>query len=284
MTAEKLSQRCENDLHYTCSGTNCNLTQQNTAPINGTACLQQSIRFKKRSSSAMIVRVALSLAFAILLVGMATLLTGCGRESGKFPNIPEVMDECGSWSGEEFASKMNLERDAGLSGGSEVTPPNWAKDLTSVVGNDDLVTMFLSNNVVTIYIGADMSDVTYSTTYQALAAMRNYIRYDFDYRDAIEILDLVGIKENSIKVYDDASSEGQGSSYQTQYSVSWMYAKEYEMCGETETKDGSSLYFSLSAQAGFNYSSSPNGAEIGPFDAVVMKFTTTKPFDLSEES
>lgn len=284
MTAEKLSQRCENDLHYTCSGTNCNLAQQNTAPINGTACLQQSMRFKKSSPSAMIARVALSLAFAILLVGMTTLLTGCGRESGKFPNIPEVMDECGSWSEEEFASKMNLEYNDQIIGESKALPPRWAKDLTPIVGNDDLVSMYLSNDVVTIAFTADMYDTTYSTPYQALAAMRNFLRYDFGYRDAIGALDLVGIKENSIKVYDDTSSEENTPVASGQNYVTLQYRNQYKMCGETETADGSPLYFSLSAQAGYTYSSYTGGTEIEPFDSIIMRFTKKKPFDLSEES
>lgn len=192
------------------------------------------------------------------------------------------MDECGSWTEEEFASKMNLEYD-NQQDVSSAFPPQYAKDLTSVVGNGDQVSMFLHNDgLITIYIGADMSDTTYGTTYQALAEMRNFIRYSFDYRDAIGVLDLVGVKENSIKVYDDASSEGQTAINQTQYYTVWMYEKEYKICGETETEDGSPLYFRLSASAGFNYDSSINGIEIMPFDAIMMDFTKDKPFDLSE--
>lgn len=284
MTARKTSQLCEISSHYTCSDTNCNPIQQNTAPINGTACLQQSMSFKRSNGRrAVIVRTFLSLVIAILLVLAAVFLTACGRGAGEFPNIPEVMDECGSWSEEEFASKMNLERNAELSGGSEALPPTWAKDLTSVVGNGDLVTMFLLNDVVTIAITADMHDTTYNTPYQAAAEMRNFIRYDFDYHDAIGVLDLVDIQESSIKVYDDTSSEGNELISSGQNYAMWFYLNQYKMCGETETEDGSPLYFSVSAQAGFSYSSSVGGTEITPVDSIIMRFRTTKPFNLSEE-
>lgn len=284
MTARKTSQLCEISSHYTCSDTNCNPIQLNNVPINGTACLKQSMSFKRSNGRrAVIVRTFLSLAIAILLVLAAVFLTACGRGAGEFPNIPEVMDECGSWSGEEFASKMNLEYDEQMIGESKALPPMWAKDLTQIVGNDDLVSMFLQNDVVTIAFTADMYDTTYSTTSQAFAAMRNYARYDFDYRDAIGVLDLVGIKESSIKVYDDTSSEESELISSGQNYAMWQYLNQYKMCGETETTDGSSLYFRLSAQAGYTYSSSVNGTEIEPVDSIIMRFRTTKPFDLSED-
>lgn len=284
MTARKTSQLCEISSHYTCSDTNCNPIQQNTAPINGTACLQQSMNFKRSNGRrAVIVRTFLSLVIAILLVLAAVFLTACGRGAGEFPNIPEVMDECGSWSDEEFASKMNLEYNDQMIGESKALPPRWAKDLTPIVGNDDLVSMYLSNDVITIAFTADMYDTTYSTTSQALAAMRNYARYDFDYRDAIGVLDLVGIKESSIKVYDDTSSEENTPIASGQNYVTLQHRNQYKMYGESETADGTPLYFGLSAQAGYTCSSYVGGTEIEPFDSIVMRFTKTKPFDLSEE-
>lgn len=283
MTARKFSQYCGISSHYTCSETNCNHKQQNTTPVNGTACLRQSITFTKSNSRRTnIGRVVFSFVIVVLLICATAFLTGCGRKSGEFPNIPEVMDECGSWTEEEFASKMNLELNTKLTGGSEVVPPNWAKDLTSVVGNDDLVTMYLLNNTVTIALTADLFEVSYDTPYQAQDAMRSFTRYYFGYSDAIELLDLVGIKKNSIKVYDDTSSEELTPLGSGQYYVTWMYGKQYKMCGETVTADDSPLYFGISAQAGFMYSNSTNGTEISPYDSVVMRFTKVKPFDLSE--
>lgn len=283
MTADNVPHSCENDLHYTCSTSNCNHEQQNMISVHGSLCLQKTSNYRVNEKQHTVVsRMLFSLIVAVLLVCATVFLTGCGRESGKFPNIPEVMDECGSWSEEEFASRMNLERNTKLTGGSEVAAPNWAKDLTPVVGNDDLVTMYLSGDseIVSIWLGPDWSEViSYDTLNQAQAAMRSLIRYDFNYYDAIELLDLVGIKENSIKVYDDFSTEGntlisQGSFY---------HEKQYKMCGEAETADGLPLYFALSAQAGYSYSSYAGGTEIEPVDSILMRFTTTKPFDLSEE-
>lgn len=283
MTARKTSQQCEISSHYTCSDTNCNPIQLNNVPINGTACLKQSMSFKRSNGRrAVIVRTFLSLAIAILLVLAAVFLTACGRGAGEFPNIPEVMDECGSWSEEEFASKMNLEVNTELSGGSKAVTPQWAKDLSSKV-NGATVAMFLHDgsykypNTFEIKIITDFPQTNYDIGSE-LKAMEEREHYDFDFEDAIELLSLVGIKKSSIKVYDDDSSyERQASGYQGAALYTWD--KVYCLCGEAETESGDPLWFSVKTDTGVN--ADTRSQETKPFDSVRMLFSTSQPFSVS---
>lgn len=222
--------------------------------------------------------------FLVVLIGLmvacALVLTGCGRASGEFPNIPELMDECQSWSAEEFASKMNLELNVALNGGNNALGAREAKDLSQLT-DEDVVFMWLleGDGIVTVGMQADFEGAYYALN-DVYTAQKEFKRYRYDYKKAIDLLETFGIRENSIKVYDDQSSSGVHTE-SSQYSALYYWGSEYDMCGETTTEKGEPLFFWLRAQAGFRASSSDNAPE--PFDEVWIKFSTLEPYSLPEK-
>lgn len=278
MTARKTSQLCESSSHYTCSGTNCNPIQQNTAPINGTACLKRSMSFKRSNDRrAAIVRVALSLAIAILLVLTAVFLMGCGRGAGEFPNIPEVMDECRLWSEEEFASKMNLSDD-------EFGGRGLASDLSSAMNGDSVCMYFTENGGGGVRIWIGSSSIEDEIPLDSLSEILGYERFDYGFDDAIELLGKFGITKNSIKVYDDVYSKGLEVA-EAVPTPSYTVGSLYNICGEAQTAEGDPLFFCLEADAGAilmqTYQANSWEWEARPFDAVQVNFSRVSPFSLT---
>lgn len=254
MTTNRFLQISKNDSHYTCSKSNCSQKYDVLSPYKGT------------------VNALVCISVAILIMSSMLFLVGCSidtrRQQGKFPNIPAVMDEYQNWDQKQFALNMNL---SGMD----------AKDITQEA-NGDKVSMSLKET------WKDVSDVVYiasvtnhdsaAVTYDVVEKLGELNRYNYGFDDAIELLAKCGISKNSIKVYDDTYSKGVDIDWKN--SIVTM-GSAYVMCGESTTKNGSSLFFYVDAIASYMWMVDQDIQT--PGECIYLAFSKTAPFPLSSE-
>lgn len=268
MTARKTSQLCEISSHYTCSDTNCNPIQQNTAPINGS-------RFV---FAFLIVMMGLICVLALTACAGSPTSEGSQREEGKFPDVPAAMDQLRFWNEERFASSMLLTDEYG--GGA-----SSASDLAQAVDSEGCEILLLEDyNYKKGNLVLDIGFVTPAHEAQPVQrgtkTLKDEIKelphFDFGYQEAISLLKRCGISKSSIKVYNDVYSKGLNVGELAQGS-SARWGSMYEICGEAVTENGDPLFFSLASCANIALSDST----IIPLDSIELRFSKQEPFTLN---